>query len=87
MRLRRRASNDDVDARASLRWTAEVGFFEQWDDPPFSVILGRTGVFDQITVVMSRHTQATVIESQGYLDATYGVTMSPYPHDPPRQRL
>ena len=56
----------------ALEWQAEVGFFEKWDDPPFSLILGQVGFFDHFTVVASRFAQGLAIEPIDKFDAWYG---------------
>lgn len=56
----------------ALEWEAEVGFFERWDDPPFSLILGQVGFFDQFTVVLSRFAQGVAIERLDSFDERYG---------------
>ncbi len=56
----------------ALEWLAEVGFFEKWDDPPFSLILGQIGFFDRFTVVMSRFAQGLVLEPLELFDERYG---------------
>lgn len=57
------------EAGNSMTWSAEVGFFRSWEDPPFLVILGQVGFFDQFTVSMSRLTQGVVLDDRDHLDA------------------
>lgn len=38
-----------VDEPPLVQWSAEVGFFKQWE-PPWAVLLGQRGFFDQFTV-------------------------------------
>lgn len=68
----------------SLEWPAEVGFFERWDDPPFSIILGQVGFFDEFTVVMSRFSQVAVLEPREFLDDRYGDLVNEWPDDAAR---
>lgn len=56
----------------AFEWEAEVGFFEKWDDPPFSLILGQIGFYDRFTVVMSRFAQGLALEPLEEFDRRYG---------------
>jgi hypothetical protein len=62
---------DDV-----VEWTATVGFFTQWG-PPWALLLGQVGFFDQFTVTMNRLSQALAIEPATEFDARYGIHMEP----------
>lgn len=42
-------------------WQAQVGFFTEWDSPPWSIVFGQVGFFDQLTVSFSRVSQALAI--------------------------
>ena len=49
------------DPAGTLTWETQVGFFTQWDSPPWMAVLGQDGFFDRFTVAMSRHSQALAI--------------------------
>ncbi|HEX2040070.1 MAG TPA: hypothetical protein VHF47_10110 [Acidimicrobiales bacterium] len=68
----------------SLEWSAEVGFFERWDDPPFSIILGQVGFFSEFTVILSRFSQVAVLERRDFLDAHYGELIDAWPESASR---
>ena len=55
----------------AVRWRTTVGFMA-WSEPPWMVILGQTGFFDQFTVCMSRLSQAAAIQHRDHFDLTYG---------------
>jgi hypothetical protein len=59
--LRLRPS-EDAGPDDSVEWRTEVGFIEQWK-PPWAVLLGQVGFFDNFTVTLSRLTQAFAIEA------------------------
>lgn len=67
------------DEEHSLSWTAEVGFFKNWEAPPWLLILGQIGFFDHFTVVMNRHAQAVAIEPLEHFDEIYGTELPPGP--------
>jgi len=52
-------------------WHTQVGFFLDWSDPPYTVILGQCGFFDQFTISMSRHSQRLVVLPQGHFDECF----------------
>ncbi len=56
------------DAGTSISWQAQVGFFTQWESPPWMAVLGQVGFFDQFTVAMSRHSQALAVYGQEAFD-------------------
>jgi hypothetical protein len=62
----------ECDEKNSLTWTAEVGFFESWEAPPWLLILGQIGFFDRFTVTLSRFAQAVAVEPQGRFDQRFG---------------
>lgn len=61
----------DVEPEVVAEWQTQVGFFLDWSDPPWSVILGQCGFFDQFTVVMSRLAQRLTIEPASFHDEQY----------------
>jgi hypothetical protein len=52
-------------------WQAEVGFFNSWE-PPWMVILGGRGFFDQFTVTMHRAVPAMAVEPYEAFDERFG---------------
>lgn len=78
----------DSDATRHLEWHCQVGFFLHWGDPPWLLILGQIGFFDQYTVTMSRLAQQLAIEADGEFDGRYvdqAVALPPSPS--PRFRM
>ncbi len=73
------AGGHPCDEGHSLSWVAEVGFFTNWEAPPWLLILGQIGFFDQFTVVMNRYAQAVAIEPLHFFDDTYGSDLPPGP--------
>ncbi|HSH61398.1 MAG TPA: hypothetical protein VK988_17500 [Acidimicrobiales bacterium] len=73
------AGGHPCDDEYSLSWTAEVGFFTNWDAPPWLLILGQVGFFDHFTVVMNRHAQAVAVEPLERFDEIYGTDLPPGP--------
>jgi hypothetical protein len=61
----------DPEPEIVSEWSAQVGFFLDWQDPPWPVILGQCGFFDQFTVLMSRLAQRLTIEPAEFLDEHY----------------
>lgn len=59
------------DAQQARSWEAQVGFFVEWDAPPWNVVLGQVGFFDHFTVTMNRHAQALAVSDQQDFDALY----------------
>jgi hypothetical protein len=56
------------DPAGTLSWETQVGFFTQWDSPPWAAVLGQVGFFDRFTVAMSRHSQALAITDRKDFD-------------------
>lgn len=56
----------------AVQWRASVGFMA-WSDPPWMVILGQRGFFDQFTVCMSRLAQSAALHHRDHFDLTYGL--------------
>lgn len=54
-----------------VEWAAEVGFFAEWE-PPWSVVLGQKGFFDQFTVTIHRAARAVAIEPLDAFDQRFG---------------
>jgi hypothetical protein len=52
-------------------WQAHVAFFETWENPPGSVVLGQIGFLNQFTVTMNRLSQAFAITDVNDFDQRY----------------
>ena len=74
------------EASNSITWPAEVGFFRSWEDPPFLIILGQVGFFNQFTILMSRLTQGIIVEERDHLDSL-ATFIGSSPDVPPRRRV
>lgn len=57
--------NDEQEALAE--WRCDVGFFSTWD-PPWSMVLGRAGFFDQFTTTFHGDLAAMVVEPYDAFD-------------------
>jgi hypothetical protein len=62
---------DDRADEPPVEWQATVGFFTYWTDPPWLVLLGQLGFFDQFTVVMSRLAQRLAILDRDHFDIEF----------------
>jgi hypothetical protein len=51
-----------------FEWQTTVGFYSNWADPPWVVVLGQVGFYDQFTVLMSRHSQRLAIYPTDHFD-------------------
>jgi hypothetical protein len=60
-------------------WDAEVGFFTQWEAPPWSILLGQVGFFDQFTLTFNRESQALAVTALDEFDKQFrqGPTVAP----------
>lgn len=58
----------DASATRYIEWECSVGFFTSWADPPWTVLLGQVGFFDEFTVAFSRFTQSLAVEQQDAFD-------------------
>lgn len=54
-----------------LTWQAQVGFFMDWSDPPWMVVLGQCGFFDRFTVSMSRLAQRVAVAPRDDFDSRF----------------
>ena len=61
----------DPDRTTSIEWQADVGFIDSWE-PPWGLLLGQRGFFDQFTVTLNRYAQAFAIESIDTFDERFG---------------
>jgi hypothetical protein len=55
-----------------IEWETEVGFLDHWR-PPWPMLLGQHGFFNQFTVSMHRSAELTVIEEWDAFDQRFGV--------------
>ena len=55
-----------------IEWQAEVGFIEEWK-PPWGVLLGQAGFFDQFTVTFGRLAFAVAVEAHDVFDDRFQV--------------
>jgi hypothetical protein len=55
----------------SIEWQADVGFIDSWE-PPWGLLLGQRGFFDQFTVSLNRYAQAFAIEPVERFDDRFG---------------
>lgn len=58
----------------TLQWRTSVGFFQEWSDPRWLVVLGQCGFFDQFTITMSRHAQHLAISHRDDFDERHATT-------------
>lgn len=65
-------------------WHTQVGFFMNWPDPPWLIVLGQYGFFDPCTVTMNRESAAVAITEREDFDSRFGVPIAPPPSKPPR---
>jgi hypothetical protein len=68
-------------------WQAQVGFFTQWDSPPWAIVFGQVGFFDHFTVTLNRDAQALAITDVAEFDERYPPSPVEPPPDAPRFRL
>ncbi|HEX3424738.1 MAG TPA: hypothetical protein VHT30_01310 [Acidimicrobiales bacterium] len=59
------------DRERAHSWEAQIAFFETWENPPWSVVLGQIGFFNQFTVTMNRLSQALAITGADDFDQRY----------------
>jgi hypothetical protein len=64
-------------------WDAEVGFLRSWE-PPWAVLLGQVGFFDQFTVTLHRSAHALVVENWQAFDDRFGVIIEEADTSQPR---
>ena len=62
---------DAADPAVVVEWRTEVGFYTGWNDPPWLVVLGQRGFFDEFTVVMSRLSLSIALRCRDHFDHTY----------------
>jgi len=58
------------DLATAIEWQADVGFIDAWE-PPWGLLLGQRGFFDQFTVTLSRYAQAFAVEATETFDDRY----------------
>ena len=66
-------------------WETRIGFLANWE-PPWSVLLGQRGFFDQFTITMHRAVPALVVEKYEAFDERYGVQVETVDLRQPRFR-
>lgn len=59
------------DPRQTHEWQAEVGFFTEWQAPPWNVVLGQVGFFDQFTLTFSREARAVAVTALDDFDRRF----------------
>jgi hypothetical protein len=64
-------------------WQADVAFLSNWD-PPWAVLLGRDGFFDQFTVTMHGGVPAVMLEPWETFDERFGLQIEEADNSQPR---
>lgn len=64
-------------------WEADVGFLREWE-PPWAVLLGRDGFFNQFTVTMHGGVPGMVVEPWGAFDERFGTVVEEADTSQPR---
>jgi hypothetical protein len=54
-----------------FEWNTQVGFFLEWKNPPWSMVLGQIGFFDQFTITLNRESQALAVTHLEDFDTRY----------------
>ena len=67
-------------------WHARIGVFVDHWQPPWSLLLGQRGFFDEFSVTMSRHTQAIALESREVFDTRFASGIDDAERSDPRLR-
>lgn len=67
---------DSQDEPPLVEWTAEVGFIRAWE-PPWSIVLGQRGFFDQFTVTLGRIAMSLAIEGPEAFDSRFEPYIAP----------
>lgn len=65
-------------------WQGEVGFFTEWRSPPWSVLLGQVGFFDQFTLTFNRESGALAVTDLVDFDGRFPRPLPPGSPKPPR---
>jgi hypothetical protein len=63
-------------------WQVQMGFFTEWQSPPWNVVLGQVGFFDRFTVSLNRDAQALAISDLTQFDDWFP---QPTADSPPRR--
>lgn len=74
------------DPQSVHEWEAEVGFFTEWQAPPWGVLLGQVGFFDQFTLSFSRESGALAVSALEDFGARFPLRPADPPVDAPRFR-
>ena len=52
-------------------WHAQVGFFTEWQSPPWNVLLGQVGFLDEFTVTFNRVSAALAVTAVDDFDTRF----------------
>lgn len=61
----------EIDERDLVAWRTDIGFVPRWQ-PPFAMVLGRTGFLDQFTVTFHRGAATLAVEGWDAFDSRFG---------------
>jgi hypothetical protein len=64
-------SEGGYDPGSVFEWHTQVGFFLEWTNPPWSMVLGQIGFFDRFTVTLNRESQALAVTDLADFDTRY----------------
>lgn len=64
-------SEGGYDPGSVFEWYTQVGFFLEWNNPPWSMVLGQIGFFDRFTITFNRESQALAVTHLEDFDARY----------------
>lgn len=67
-------------------WQTQVGFFTEWVSPPWNVVFGQVGFFDQFTVSFCRESQALAVTHLADFDTKFPQAPADPPPGAPRFR-
>jgi len=76
----------NYDPADTHEWRAEVGFFTEWEAPPWSILLGQVGFFDQFTLTFNRESQALAVTAVDDFDRQFPQSPGIVPINAPRFR-
>jgi hypothetical protein len=64
-------------------WQVQMGFFTEWQSPPWNVVLGQVGFFDKFTATFNRDSQALAVSDLGQFDEWFPPAAArPLPPEP-----
>jgi hypothetical protein len=67
------------DATEVHEWHVQLGFFTEWQSPPWNIVLGQVGFFDRFTITFNRESQALAVSALEQFDDWF-------PQPPPEPR-